>query len=41
MPLKFYQVNLQERDQYGGIGIDGRTILEWPYRNSYQYEELG
>ena len=23
------QVNLQERDLWGGLGVDGRTILEW------------
>jgi hypothetical protein len=22
-------VNLQERDLWGGLGVDGRTILEW------------
>ena len=22
-------LNLQERDLYGGLGVDGRTILEW------------
>jgi hypothetical protein len=21
--------NLQERDLWGGLGVDGRTILEW------------
>ena len=26
---KFQQVNLQERDLWGGLGVDGRTILEW------------
>ena len=26
---KFYQVNLQERDRWGGLGVDGRAILEW------------
>ena len=25
---KFLQVNLQESDHLGGLGIDGRTILE-------------
>ena len=23
------QVNLQERDLWGGLGVDERTILEW------------
>ena len=28
---KLYQVNLQERDLYEGLGVDGRIILvlEW------------
>ena len=26
---KFQQVNLQERDLWGGLGVDERTILEW------------
>ena len=26
---KFKQVNLQERDLWGSLGGDGRTILEW------------
>ena len=26
---KIKQVNLQERDLWGGLGVDGRTILEW------------
>ena len=26
---KFLQVNLQERDLLGGLGVDGRRILEW------------
>ena len=40
---KSQQVNLQERNHQGGLGVDGRTILEWngSYRNRYQYEELG
>ena len=29
---KFYQVNLQERDLWGGLGVDGRTILEWTFK---------
>ena len=28
-PLKLYQANLQEGDLSGGLGADGRTILEW------------
>ena len=24
-----------------GLGIDGRTILEWTLKKLYQYEELG
>ena len=27
--LNISQVNLQERDIWGGLGVDGRTILEW------------
>ena len=27
--LKFQQVSLQEKDYWGGQGVDGRTILEW------------
>ena len=23
------RLNLQERDLWGGLGVDGRTILEW------------
>ena len=38
---KFYQVNLQERYLKGGLGVDGRTILEWTYRGRYQCGELG
>jgi hypothetical protein len=26
---KVQQVNLQERDLWGGLGVDRRTILEW------------
>jgi hypothetical protein len=29
LPSEFYQINLQERDHQGGLGVDGRTILEW------------
>ena len=25
----------------GGLGVDGRTILELTLKNMYQYEELG
>jgi len=28
MLSKYYQVNLQERDLWGGLGVDERTILE-------------
>ena len=34
MLSKFKQVNLQERDLWGGLGVDGRTILEWTFRVS-------
>ena len=27
--FKILQVNLKERDLWGGLGVDGRTILEW------------
>ena len=27
--FKFQQVNLQERDLWGGLGVDVRNILEW------------
>ena len=27
--FKVLTVNLQERDLWGGLGVDGRTILEW------------
>ena len=27
--FKIFEVNLQERDLWGGLGVDGRTILEW------------
>ena len=26
---KFKQENLQERDLWGGLGVDGKAILEW------------
>jgi len=26
---KFLRVNLQERDLWGGLGVDGRALLEW------------
>ena len=27
--IVFGNLNLQERDLWGGLGVDGRTILEW------------
>ena len=27
--FKIEQVNLQERDLWGGLGVDGMIILEW------------
>ena len=27
-------INLQERDLWGGLGVDGRTILEWTLKRS-------
>ena len=27
--FKILTGNLQERDLWGGLGVDGRTILEW------------
>ena len=31
---------LQERDLQEGLGLCGRTVLEWIFRNVYQFEEL-
>ena len=31
---KFYEVNLQERYFSGGLGVDGKTILEWTLKNT-------
>ena len=40
MISEFEQLNLQERELYEGLGVDGRTILELTSSNMYQYEEL-
>ena len=29
MVCKFEQINLQEIDLWGGLDVDGKTILEW------------
>ena len=39
--FKILTLHQQERDLYEGLGVDGRTILEWTLKNRYQYEELG
>ena len=31
---------LKERDLYGGLGVDGRTILEWTLKRCDQCVEL-
>jgi hypothetical protein len=29
------------RSPYEGLGVDGKTILEWILKKLFQYEELG
>ena len=39
--FKMLTVNLQERDIWGGLGIDGRTILEWTLKRKVSMRVIG
>ena len=41
MLSKFYQVDLQERYLNGGLGVDGRTILEWTFKRWVSMRVIG
>ena len=34
-------VNLQERDLWGGLGVDGRKILEWTLKRYVSMRVIG
>ena len=34
-------LNLQERELWGGLGVDGRTILEWTLKRSVSIRGIG
>ena len=38
---KFKQVNLQESDLYGGLGVDEKTILEWTLKRCVSMWVIG
>ena len=40
MLSKFQQLNIQEREHYGGLGVDGRRILEGTIENKRNWVEL-
>ena len=39
--FKIYEVNLQESDLWGGLGVDGRTILELTLKRKVSVRAIG
>jgi hypothetical protein len=39
--FKILTVNLLERDLWGGLGVDGRTILEWTLKRWVSMRGIG